>query len=72
METLKKESSSLQADLALKTTSLGRKDSDLLKTRERLNKLEGDYAQIRDAYKSLKAESEERLFILESESKNST
>jgi len=42
-----------------------RKDSDLFKTRERLNKLEGDYATLREAYKKLKSESEEKIFNLE-------
>ncbi len=72
MDTLKKESSTQQADLDLKSTSMARKDSDLFKTRERLNKLEGDYAQMRDAYKTLKAESEERLFTLDRQRKTDT
>ena len=62
MDSLKKESSSQQADLDLKTNLLTRKESELFKTMERLNKIEGDYAKMKDANKSLKAENEEHLF----------
>ncbi len=46
-----------------------RKDSDLFKTRDRLNKLEADYAQLRESYKKLKSESEEKIFALETQKK---
>ena len=47
-----------------------RKDSDIFKTRERLNKLEGEYSNLREAYKKLKSDSEEKIFILENQRKS--